>query len=174
MKNAVIFQCQFLLGFIYCHRIHWWLCRHVVSFNLSTVGPRLFIDNEKNYCAWNPIRIIEGSDNWGSDNRGSTVKSCSSWCFYCQLFLCDEKMDSTHCNSWKVSHFVPLVNPVHLIVRVTIFFIPLIKFALSTSCVTTTWNFIECCESLSLHWAIGMILQNQDVTQGQRNKGAGA
>ena len=33
----------------------------------------MFIDIEYNYCDWNPIRIIEGSDHWGSDNRGSTV-----------------------------------------------------------------------------------------------------
>ena len=32
-----------------------------------------FSDNEYNYCAWNPVRIIEGSDNRGSDKRGSTV-----------------------------------------------------------------------------------------------------
>ena len=52
-----------------------------------------------------------------------------------QLFLSDEKMDNTHCSSWKVSHFDPLVNPIHLIVRITILFVPLIN----------------------LHWAIGMI-----------------
>ena len=43
-----------------------------------------FIDNEKNYFAWNSIRIIEGSDNWGSNNRGSTVKAQGvlqlGWC----------------------------------------------------------------------------------------------
>ena len=33
----------------------------------------LFIDNENNYCAWNSVRIIEGLDNRGSENRGSTV-----------------------------------------------------------------------------------------------------
>ena len=30
-------------------------------------------DNEYNYCARIPIQIIEGSDNPGSDNRGSIV-----------------------------------------------------------------------------------------------------
>ena len=35
----------------------------------------MFIDNEYDYCAWNTIRIIEGSDNRGSDNRESTVRA---------------------------------------------------------------------------------------------------
>ena len=33
----------------------------------------MFIDCEYNYCASNPIRIIEGSGNGGLDMRGSTV-----------------------------------------------------------------------------------------------------
>ena len=33
----------------------------------------MFIENEYNYCIRNSIQIIKGSDNCGSDNRGSTV-----------------------------------------------------------------------------------------------------
>ena len=33
----------------------------------------MYIDIEYNYCAWNSIRIIEGSNNRGSYNQGSTV-----------------------------------------------------------------------------------------------------